>query len=63
MLQETGPDPDLTVAECLLLYSGYYPGPWPAADLLELTGLDAHASKRASQLSGASGASSTSPWP
>jgi ABC-2 type transport system ATP-binding protein len=52
MLQETGPDPDLTVAECLLLYGGYYADPWPAHDLLELTGLDAQAGKRASQLSG-----------
>jgi ABC-2 type transport system ATP-binding protein len=52
MLQETGPETDLTVAECLRLYGGYYPDPWPAADLLELTGLDAHASKKATQLSG-----------
>jgi ABC-2 type transport system ATP-binding protein len=52
MLQETGPEPDLTVAECLRLYAGYYPDPWPAADLLELTGLDGQAGKRATQLSG-----------
>jgi ABC-2 type transport system ATP-binding protein len=52
MLQETGPEPDLTVAECLRLYAGYYPDPWPAADLLELTGLDAQAGKKAGQLSG-----------
>jgi ABC-2 type transport system ATP-binding protein len=52
MLQETGPEPDLTVIECLRLYAGYYPDPWPAADLLELTGLDAHAGKKATQLSG-----------
>jgi ABC-2 type transport system ATP-binding protein len=52
MLQETGPETDLTVAECLRLYGGYYPAPWAAADLLELTGLDAHASKKTTQLSG-----------
>jgi ABC-2 type transport system ATP-binding protein len=52
MLQETGPEPDLTVTECLHLYAGYYPNPWPAADLLELTGLGTHASKKTTQLSG-----------
>jgi ABC-2 type transport system ATP-binding protein len=52
MLQETGPEPDLTVAECLHLYGSYYRDPWPGADLLELTGLDAHAGQKAAQLSG-----------
>jgi ABC-2 type transport system ATP-binding protein len=52
MLQESGPEPDLSVAECLRLYGGYYPDPWPAADLLELTGLGDHAGKKAAQLSG-----------
>jgi ABC-2 type transport system ATP-binding protein len=52
MLQETGPEPDLTVAECLRMYAGYYPGPWPAHDLLELTGLDALAGMRTTELSG-----------
>jgi ABC-2 type transport system ATP-binding protein len=52
MLQETGPEPDLTVAECLHMYGSYYRDPWPAADLLELTGLGAHAGKKAAQLSG-----------
>ena len=52
MLQETGPEPDLSVAECLGLYGGYYSHPWPAGDLLELTGLDAQAGLRATQLSG-----------
>jgi ABC-2 type transport system ATP-binding protein len=52
MLQETGPEPDLTVAECLHLYGSYYCDPWPGVDLLELTGLDAHAGKKAAQLSG-----------
>jgi ABC-2 type transport system ATP-binding protein len=52
MLQETGPEPDLKVAECLRLYAGYYTDPWPADDLLELTGLASVASTRATQLSG-----------
>jgi ABC-2 type transport system ATP-binding protein len=52
MLQETGPEPDLTVAECLHLYGGYYADPWPAADLLDLTGLDGHAGQKAIRLSG-----------
>ena len=52
MLQETGPELDLTVIECLRLYGGYYPDPWPASDLLELTGLDGQAGQRATQLSG-----------
>ena len=52
MLQETGPEPDLTVAECLHLYGGYFPDPWPAGDLLELTGLGQQSGQRATQLSG-----------
>jgi ABC-2 type transport system ATP-binding protein len=52
MLQETGPESDLTVAECLRLYGGYFPDPWPAGDLLELTGLGRQSSQRAAQLSG-----------
>src|SRR5215469_15340601 len=50
MLQETGPEPDLNVAECLRMYAGYYADPWPAGDLLELTGLAPVASTRATQL-------------
>ena len=52
MLQEAGPEPDLTVAECLRLYGGYFPDPWPARDLLELTGLGQQSGQRAVQLSG-----------
>jgi ABC-2 type transport system ATP-binding protein len=52
MLQETGPERDLTVADCLRLYAGYYPDPWPPGDLLQLTGLQAQARLRAAQLSG-----------
>jgi ABC-2 type transport system ATP-binding protein len=52
MLQEGEPEPDLTVAECLRLYAGYFPDPWPAGDLLELTGLSPQSGQRAAQLSG-----------
>jgi ABC-2 type transport system ATP-binding protein len=52
MLQETGPEPDLTVADSLRLYGGYYRDPWPPDDLLLLTGLRAQARLRAAQLSG-----------
>ena len=52
MLQETGPERDLTVADSLRLYGGYYPDPWPPGDLLQLTGLTAQARLRAAQLSG-----------
>ena len=51
MLQEAGPEPDLTVAECLRLYGGYFPDPWPAGDLLEFTGLGQQSGQRATQLS------------
>lgn len=52
MLQETGPEADLKVGECLRLYGGYYSDARPPGELLELTGLDDQASTRASQLSG-----------
>jgi ABC-2 type transport system ATP-binding protein len=52
MLQETAPEPDLTVAECLGLYGGYFPDPWPPGDLLELTGLSRQSGQRAARLSG-----------
>jgi ABC-2 type transport system ATP-binding protein len=52
MLQETGPERDLTVAESLRLYGGYYPSPWPRGDLLRVTGLEDQAARRTTQLSG-----------
>jgi ABC-2 type transport system ATP-binding protein len=52
MLQETGPEPELTVAECLHMYGGYYADPWPPDDLLDLAGLDGLAGNKATQLSG-----------
>jgi ABC-2 type transport system ATP-binding protein len=52
MLQETGPEADLKVTECLRLYGGYYSDSRPIGELLKLTGLDDQARTRASQLSG-----------
>jgi ABC-2 type transport system ATP-binding protein len=52
MLQEIGPERDLSVTDCLRLYGGYYPDPWPLPDLLRLTGLQAEADQRAARLSG-----------
>jgi ABC-2 type transport system ATP-binding protein len=52
VLQEVGPERELTVTECLRMYGGYYPDPWPPADLLRLTGLQAEANQRAADLSG-----------
>ena len=52
MLQESGPEPDLTVSECLSLYGGYFPDPWLPGDLLELIGLSQQSRQRAAQLSG-----------
>src|SRR5262249_58764530 len=34
VLQESQPEPQLTVAECLSLYAGYYPAPRPIPDTL-----------------------------
>ncbi len=44
VLQESQPEPELTVRECLALYAGYYPRPRPIDETLELVGL---AEKRA----------------
>jgi ABC-2 type transport system ATP-binding protein len=52
MLQDTGPEKDLTVAECLRLYGGYYADPWSPDELLRMVGLQAQAGQRAGQLSG-----------
>jgi ABC-2 type transport system ATP-binding protein len=52
MLQETGPERELTVTECLRLYGGYYADPWPPTELLHLTGLQAEANQSAASLSG-----------
>jgi ABC-2 type transport system ATP-binding protein len=52
VLQESAPDPGLTVAECIALYAGYYAGPRPADDVLSIVGLREQRSERATDLSG-----------
>ncbi|HAM02167.1 MAG TPA: hypothetical protein DCQ30_08055 [Acidimicrobiaceae bacterium] len=52
VLQESEPEHDLTVAECLRLYAGYYPAPRPVAETLELVGLADRADSTATRLSG-----------
>ncbi|HLZ71143.1 MAG TPA: ABC transporter ATP-binding protein [Dehalococcoidia bacterium] len=39
VLQESQPEPELSVRECLALYAGYYPRPRPIDETLELVGL------------------------
>ena len=52
VLQESEPEAELTVQECLSLYAGYYPRPRPVAETLELVGLADRASARCGRLSG-----------
>ncbi|MHB8311712.1 MAG: ABC transporter ATP-binding protein [Candidatus Dormibacteria bacterium] len=52
VLQATGVDPYLTVAETIAMYSGYYPHPRPAEEIIGLVGLDAKANARVLKLSG-----------
>jgi len=52
VLQESAPEPGLTVRECLALYAGYYREPRTIADTLALVGLSEQAEQRASKLSG-----------
>ena len=52
VLQESEPERDLTVAECLRLYAGYYPAPRDVGETLELTGLSGRADAIATRLSG-----------
>ncbi|MCC9311654.1 ABC transporter ATP-binding protein [Kitasatospora sp. RB6PN24] len=52
VLQESRPERDLTVAECLRLYAGYYPSPRGVAQTLALVGLDGQADAIAGRLSG-----------
>jgi ABC-2 type transport system ATP-binding protein len=52
VLQDSRPDPGLTVRECLDLYTGYYRAPRPPAELIELVGLRDSAGTPAEQLSG-----------
>ncbi len=52
VLQETGVEPYLTVAETLELYGGYYPRPRAVDDVLALAGLEEQRRLRVIKLSG-----------
>jgi ABC-2 type transport system ATP-binding protein len=52
VLQESQPEAELTVRECLELYAGYYPRPRSIDETLALVGLAARADARCGQLSG-----------
>jgi ABC-2 type transport system ATP-binding protein len=52
VLQESQPEPGLTVRECLKLYAGYYSAPRDIAETIGLVGLEEKADALAEQLSG-----------
>jgi ABC-2 type transport system ATP-binding protein len=52
VLQESQPEPGLTVRECLELYAGYYSSPREIAETIALVGLQEKANTLAEQLSG-----------
>jgi ABC-2 type transport system ATP-binding protein len=52
VLQSTGVDRYLTVAETVTMYSGYYPDPRPSDEVIELVGLGGKRDSRVSKLSG-----------
>jgi ABC-2 type transport system ATP-binding protein len=52
VLQESAPERDLTVVECLRLYAGYYPAPRDVDDTVALVGLSDKATALAGRLSG-----------
>ena len=52
VLQSSGIDRQLTVAELLRLYAGLYPSPRPVDEVLEIVGLRGKAGSRAGTLSG-----------
>ena len=52
VLQESQPEAELTVEECVSLYAGYYPRPRPVAEMLELVGLADRLAVRCGRLSG-----------
>jgi ABC-2 type transport system ATP-binding protein len=52
VLQESRPEPELTVRECLALYAGYYANPRDVEDTIALVGLGELATRRCEQLSG-----------
>ncbi|MBR7830901.1 ABC transporter ATP-binding protein [Actinospica sp. MGRD01-02] len=52
VLQSTGVDRYLTVAETVRMYAGYYPHPRPADEVIDLVGLSAKRNSRVVKLSG-----------
>lgn len=52
VLQATGVDNYLTVAESIAMYSGYYPHPRPVDEVIELVGLTSKRNARVVRLSG-----------
>jgi ABC-2 type transport system ATP-binding protein len=52
VLQESHPEPGLTVRECLRLYAGYFEGPRGIEETIALVGLEAKTDTLAEQLSG-----------
>jgi ABC-2 type transport system ATP-binding protein len=52
VLQETGVEPFLTVAEVVELYRGYYPHPRPVDEIIDLVGLQEKRDARVNKLSG-----------
>jgi ABC-2 type transport system ATP-binding protein len=52
VLQETGVEPYLTVAEVIDLFRGYYPDPLPVDEIVDLVGLQEKRDVRVSKLSG-----------
>ena len=52
VLQESHPEPGLTVRECLQLYAGYYEAPRDIEETIALVGLEQKADALAEQLSG-----------
>src|SRR2546426_5823144 len=52
VLQESQPEPGLTVRECLELYAGYYTAPREIAETIGLVGLEEKADTLGEQLSG-----------
>jgi len=52
VLQSTGVDPYLTVAETIELYRGYYPSPRPLDEVIEVVGLQQKRDAKVARLSG-----------
>jgi ABC-2 type transport system ATP-binding protein len=52
VLQPTGVDRYLTVAETITMFAGYYPHPRPVDEVIHLVGLDAKRNERVLKLSG-----------